>query len=326
MTEYYLGIDGGGTKTRATIIDSNGAIVGHGVGASSNVNNLGKGKATLHVKETVALAAAQAGIDRHSFKAVFLGIAGVVSDSDRNDIFEIATQLNLASAGKIGIDHDARIALAGGLAGQPGIVQIVGTGTSCFGINAQNERWLAGGWGYLVTDEGGGYWLGLQAIKAAAAHADGRGEPTMLTEMVREALELNAMREVMNRLYTQHLSVTEIAALSRLVIAAAQNGDNVTIDIIARGMEEVARCVVAVAQQLKFAEDDTHLVLIGGMTQAGDVLTKPLKAAIHRHLPQCNIHQPQFEAAIGAAILAYQQDGGVVDAQFIDKIKTSLSL
>lgn len=224
----------------------------------------------------------------------------------------------------LGIDHDCRIALAGGLIGEPGIVQIIGTGTSCFGIDRNGKRWLAGGWGHLLSDEGGGYWLGLQAIKAAAEHDDGRGEATTLTEMICHELQISTMREVMYRLYTQNLSVTEIAALSRVLIDAAQQKDAVANDIIARGMHEVARCIVTVANQLEFKEDDTHLVLVGGMTQAGEIITKPLKAEIHRQLPHCKIHKPQFDAAIGAALLARQHHVGELSQEFIDNLKKTV--
>jgi N-acetylglucosamine kinase-like BadF-type ATPase len=107
---------------------------------------------------------------------VFFGMAGVVSTADQAIVHDIARSLGLGGA--VQVDHDIRIALAGGLSGRPGIALIAGTGSSCFGINAAGERWQAGGWGHLISDEGSSYWFGWNAIRLAAGACDGRWETT----------------------------------------------------------------------------------------------------------------------------------------------------
>ena len=324
MTGYYLGIDGGGTKTRATILDANGFVISTGISASSNVGNIGKQLARRNIEKAICAAADKAGTKPHSFDAAFLGIAGVVSRQDSDTVFELVRQLNLAPRGMIGVDHDCRIALAGGLAGQHGIVQIIGTGTSCFGMNAAGERWMAGGWGHLIADEGGGYWMGIRAMKAATADHDTRGKPTLLTGMVLDALNIDSIGVIMQRVYAENLSVTEIASLSGLVIDAAQQGDHIATEIIARGMKEAARCVNAVSSYLGFRRDDMTLVLAGGILQAGPVVTLPLEKAVLRHLPLCKIKTPLFSASIGACLLARQLHCSVLDSSFINNVKKSV--
>lgn len=326
MTGYYLGIDGGGTKTRATILNSSGSVVTTAVGSSSNFGNIGKHQASRNIEKTAYAAASKAGIEPHAFDAAFLGIAGVVSQKDRDTVFNLARQLNLAPKGMIGVDHDCRIALAGGLAGQPGIVQIVGTGTSCFGMNESGERWMAGGWGHLIADEGGGYWMGIQAMKAATAAYDTRGNPTLLTSMILDALNIDTIDQVMHRVYSENLSVTDIASLSHLVIDAAQQEDQLAIKIITRGMEEVALCVKAVARYLGLKGDDIKLVHIGGILQAGPVVTIPFAQAIHRHLPLCKIRTATLSASIGAGLLARQLHRHVIDPEFINNAKNSVQV
>jgi N-acetylglucosamine kinase-like BadF-type ATPase len=322
MSTYYLGVDGGGTKTQAVIVDDVGNVCGIGVAGASNFGNTSVELARQSIGATVHLAAAEAGIDDSHFAAAFLGIAGVVSESDRNVVREIAQQLRLAPEDAIGVDHDCRIALAGGLAGETGIVQIIGTGTSCFGMNAQGERWMSGGWGHLIADEGGGYWLGIQAIKAAAAAYDGRGEATLLHDAVLQALRIEGIPQIMQRLYSSKITVSEIAALSHVVVAAAEQHDRAAQAIIASGMDEVARCVVAVAQRLTMG-DAPSLVSVGGMMQAGSIITTPLAQAVLRRLPACRIVQPRFPAAVGAALLARQMCAPL-DDQFLTTLKTSL--
>ncbi len=300
----YLGIDGGGTKTKAVILDENGRLLGAGNGGPSNFGTIGVEKARRHIATAIANAVSAANLPAQPFAAAFLGIAGTVSQADRDTVMGMAQQLNLAPAGRIGVDHDGRIALAGGLSGKPGIVQIIGTGTSCFGLNAAGERWMAGGWGHRLADQGGGYWLGIQAMKAATEAFDGRGRPTVLQAMVMDALRLRQMGEIMHRLYGEAMSVAEIAALSRLVIAAAERDDPVANAIIAEGMDEVARCVETVASKLGWQNEAVDLVCVGGISKAGEVVMRPLREAVNGRLPHCAIHNPQHSAAVGAAILA----------------------
>lgn len=322
MSACFLGVDGGGTKTQAIIVDVVGNVCGMGVAGASNFGNTSVDLARQSIGAAVHLAAAEAGLESPRFDAAFLGIAGVVSESDRDVVRQMAQQLRLAPTDKIGADHDCRIALAGGLAGAPGIVQIIGTGTSCFGMNAQGERWMSGGWGHLIADEGGGYWLGIQAIKAAAAAYDGRGEVTLLHGAVLNALGIDGIPQIMQRLYTAKIAVSEIAALSRVVIAAAEQHDRAAQAIIASGMDEVARCVVAVSQRLRLG-DAPNLVCVGGMMQAGSIIATPLAEAVHRRLPACRIMPPQLPAAVGAALLARQMCGSL-DPEFLMTLKTSL--
>lgn len=322
MSAYYLGIDGGGTKTHAVIVDEAGRVRGMGMAGASNFGNTNVDMARHNISAAVQVAAGEAGIDAVHFDAAFLGIAGVVSESDRDVVREMAQQLRLAPTDKIGADHDCRIALAGGLAGAPGIVQIIGTGTSCFGMNVKSERWMSGGWGHLIADEGGGYWLGIQAIKATAAAYDGRGEATLLSDAVLQALGIDGIPQIMERLYAAKISVSEIAALSRVLVAAAEQHDRVAQTIIASGMDEVARCVVAVAQRLQLG-DAPSLVCVGGMMQAGSIMTVPLAEAVHRRLPHCQIVEPQFSPVMGAALMARQMCGSL-DLEFLTTLKTSL--
>src|SRR6185436_17233044 len=138
---------------------------------------------------------------------------------------KIAEDMHLAPAEQIGIDHDCRIALAGGLSGRPGIVLIAGTGSSCFGMNAAGEAWRSGGWGHLLADEGSGYWLGVKGLEAAVRAYDGRGAPTALLDQLQRHLGLPDMNDIMHRLYVTGMSRAELAALAPIVIAAAADGD-----------------------------------------------------------------------------------------------------
>jgi N-acetylglucosamine kinase-like BadF-type ATPase len=307
-TSCVLGIDGGGTNTRAVLMDTAGQVVGTGRGGPSNYDDVGAEVARDNIAQAVAAAQADATSRGHVVPpaaAVFLGMAGVVSETDRAVIRQIALDLRLAPAERIGVDHDIRIALAGGLSGRPGIVLITGTGSSCYGRNARGDSWQAGGWGHLIADEGSGYWLGVQAMRAAMMAYDGRLPDTPLLAGVQKALELPAMVDIMHRLYVRGVTRAEVAALAGLVLDAARQGDAVANGLVEQGARELAQSVATVARRLGLT-DASEVALAGGLTQAGPVYVDPLRDALAAVLPAVRVVLAEQEPVVGAALLARQ--------------------
>ena len=142
-----LGIDGGGTHTRAALLDSNGRLLGVGQSAAGNLHDVGEERLHAHVAEATRAAWSEAGEAPQEAAAAFFGMASVVTEVDRERVRRIGLELELAPDGRIEVDHDLRIALAAGLAGAPGIVVIAGTGSSCYGRSPAGETWMASGWG-----------------------------------------------------------------------------------------------------------------------------------------------------------------------------------
>lgn len=301
--DVFLGIDGGGTRTRAALLDADRRLLGEGEGGPSNIDDVGEAGARANIAAAVAAARARAGLPDTAFAAAFLGMAGVTSDDDRAVIRRIAHTLKLAPTACIDVDHDCRIALAGGLSGRPGIVLITGTGSSCYGRTAAGAHWMTGGRGHLIADEGSGYWYGLNAIRAAVRHHDGRGPSTVLHDRVLTALGIDTIEAVMHRLYVVGVTRPEIAALAPLVIAAAEAGDGVAQRLFLEGARELAECVEAVAQRLGFASGPSELALTGGLSQA-QVAREPLVAAVTARLPGCRVTLAERSPVVGAALLA----------------------
>jgi len=303
MKKYVLGIDGGGTRTRAAIIDDEGNVQGTCIGNSSNYDDIGIDAARENIKQVVDCAQQKTGISMDQFHAAFLGIGGVSSEADRTIVKNMALDLHLAPEECIGVDHDIRIALAGGLSGRPGIVQIAGTGSSCYGRNAEGRSWRSGGWGPLLADEGSGYWLGIEAMKAATRAADGHSQATSLLPSVLDFLKLTNIDSIMNRLYAQKMTRTEIASLSPLVISAAKEGDTISLEIIDSGIQYMAECVSIVANKLDLL-DQCELSLTGGVFQAGDFIIDRMRSKVQERLPHCKVTMAELPPVIGSCLLA----------------------
>lgn len=303
MNKNVLGIDGGGTRTRAAIMDDRGDILGICVGNTSNYDDIGIDAARENIRQVVDCARGKAGINTDHFDAVFLGIGGVSSAADRAIVRKMASDLQLAPEKYIEADHDIRIALAGGLSGRPGIVQIAGTGSSCYGRNAAGQSWRSGGWGPLLADEGSGYWFGIEAMKAATRASDGHLSSTTLLPIVLDYLNLKDIDAIMHRVYAENMSRSEIASLSPLLINAAKDGDAVSLEIVETGIQNMAQCVSIVAQKLNL-QDQCELSLTGGVFQAGDFIIERMRSAVQERIPRCTVEMAELPPVVGSCLLA----------------------
>lgn len=321
--EYVLGVDGGGTKTLVAIAKKSGEIIGTGLGASANIDDVGVETAQANIGMAFSAACRMAGLAEGYFAATFFGMAGVISDRDRTIIRQIAVRLGMAEEEKVDIDHDCRIALAAGLSGRPGVVLITGTGSSCYGRAKDGQDWRAGGWGQLISDEGSSYWLGVQAMRTSVMVHDGRLASSLLPVRVMEHLGLKEMNDILHCIYIQGLTRSEIAVLGQLVIQAARDGDQVSLDLIKQGTRDLAICVSAVADRLGFGQSVCEVALTGGLLNAGEIFINPLKQAIAKRLPHTSIIQAEHPPVAGACLLALQNLGITVDAKMIEMLGNS---
>jgi N-acetylglucosamine kinase-like BadF-type ATPase len=318
---YVLGIDGGGTKTQAAIVSLDGRVCGIGASGPSNYDDVGVHLAQENIGKAVAQASQHAGLPAAPFAAAFFGMAGVTTGADRTAIRAMAQDLRLAADDMTGVDHDCRIALAGGLSGRPGIVLITGTGSSCYGRASDGRDWISGGWGSLISDEGSGYWLGVQAMKTAAGVDDGRLPGSILFESVRAHLGLRETRELMHRMYVVGMSRPEIAQMAPLVIEAALQGDLAALDLIRQGAQEMAACVEAVARKVGLDRAPCELTQVGGLVNAGEVYLHPVREAVRQRLPACQFSLPELPPVLGASLLALQQRGVPVEWRVLESIR-----
>jgi N-acetylglucosamine kinase-like BadF-type ATPase len=302
-----IGIDGGGSSTRAALADSSGTVLGMGESGASNYQAVGIEGASESIRQAVEQAWRQSGMEPRRAAAAFLGMAGVVSETDRNVIGGIASALDLAPADRIGIDHDLRTALAGGLGGRQGIVLIVGTGSSCYGRRDDGVSWRAGGWGHLLDDVGSGYWLGLQGLIAVARAIDGRGGATSLTESLLATLKITDVQELLRTVHSV-LTRAEIAALAPQVVQAADNGDHVAFEILRLGTEELARMVQAVAQQLGWISDSVECAIVGGLT-GSDAYLAEIVSTIGKRAPNVQVVEPMLPPVLGGVVLGMEMLG-----------------
>lgn len=294
---YVLGLDGGGSTVRAAVFTPDLSILGQYVGETVNPSLIGREEAAARIQAALRAALMEAGIDPGEVAAVGLGIAGAAAAHSEAWLRQVTA--DALPHAKIAPSSDYEIALVGAHGERCGALVLAGTGSLAYGVSRAGESFLAGGWGYLLGDEGSGYWLGAQALRAAARMSDGRGPATALLEKMLGALNLESARDLIPWLY-QHAPprARELAALAPLVMACADSGDPTGVEILDHGAHELALAARAVIRRLGLET--------GNIAFAGSLLTQPnaLSLRLCDLLGLDSIPQPRYDALAGAAILA----------------------
>lgn len=306
---FVLGVDGGGTRTRAAIADQTGTVLGSGSAGTTNHDDVHEDEVAENLDRAVTQALSRAGVDVESVGAAFLGLAGVVSEQDHDHIRELLGRISLGRVARIEIDHDIRIALAGGLAGRPGVAIIAGTGAACYGRTRDGRFWQSGGWGHLLADEGSGYWLGLEGLKLAVRMFDGRASPGPLAERLLGALGIDSPQDVMYRVYVEGVSRAELAGLAPEVLALAEEGDWQAHELIERGAQELLACVAAVTEHLALPQSELEITYTGGVLQPALPLFRALERRLSEEFPGSRLVQPMLPPVLGACLLALRLIG-----------------
>jgi N-acetylglucosamine kinase-like BadF-type ATPase len=201
--------------------------------------------------------------------------------------------------------NDGIIALMGGALKPFGVIVISGTGSISFGVNRAGQRARAGGWGHILGDEGSGYQIALRALRAVCRAHDGRTPATKLTQIVLEHFGFDRAEQLLGWTKEIQGAKAEIAALSRLVHQANEQGDATAAAILREEADELAMAVGAVADKLfEKPETDWEVIVAGGNLRKSESFFQLFQAAVAKRLPGINVVQPRSEPVEGAVLYA----------------------
>jgi len=324
--KVFVGIDGGGTATRAVIVSDTLQVLGRGEAGPSNHYRVGPPSAAENCVRAAESAFSDAmrlapELSRDDIAAWGFGLAGVRRESDarvmRAQLGPVAQGLPWA------LDTDAVAAHWGAFNGGPGIVLSAGTGAIALGLD-EGEKFYADGWGPLLGDEGSGYWIGLEAIRSVCRASDGRAPRTSLSQTILSELRLSEAQQMIPLLQGGKLEREEIAELARVVLASAEAGVSGAVEIRERAISLLALSVAAVTHAMlsrrrdrvapdKAPPSDLAIALRGGLFE-DDFFRASTGYAIGEHMVEMkrdflplatwNVIRPHFDAAYGAALMA----------------------
>lgn len=301
MAGYYLGIDGGQSSTTALISDETGCVIGQGHGGPCNhiTGAEAREKFLRAIGDCLTQACRDASLDASTleFTSVCCGFSGGAEDKE-----EYTRELIRSERYKV--THDAEIALAGALAGEPGIAVIAGTGSIAFGRNQQGQTARAGGWGHIFGDEGGAFDLVRRGIRAALQYEEAWGDATQLHPMLLRATGEATANALLHKFYATPRA--EIARYAPLVSKAAEARDRVAVKILDEAAAALAVYIRGLHYHLFLSLERTPVALIGGVFQSAIITS-----ALSRGLAEfgCYTVRPRFSPAAGALIEAFRLEG-----------------
>ena len=332
-----LGVDAGATKTFALVASEDGHILGFGQGGSGNHQVAGLELALAEIRRSSEEALARAGVSP-PVDLSFFGLAGADLPVD----FALLTPAveGMGVARQVRIKNDTMVALRAGLKRSWGVVVISGAGFNAGGIGPDGQEVQLPGLGALSGDWGGGGDIAREVIRLICRAWDGRGQPTVLTEMGLAALELPSVEELISQLYQSQLVLSEaegfdyypgqfdqrrLLALVPLVFEAAYEGDQVAQDLLVRVGTEVGITANAVIRRLGLETTDVEVVLGGSVFKGkGPLLIDTVTQVVHRVAPQATIVLPEFEPVVGAVFLALEGLGVEVNEAVYANVRASL--
>jgi N-acetylglucosamine kinase-like BadF-type ATPase len=304
---HVLGIDAGGTKTRALLAEESGRVVAEARGGGANLRTHGELEVEKVLHAVVETAETEGGVRAD---ALALGIAGADRPEDHAVLREILRRIGFKS--RVVVTNDARIAFVAGSTLRVGIAVVCGTGSIAWGQNARGEVARAGGWGWHLGDEGSGFWIGERAIREVLRAADGRGPGTSLDRPLFEHFAIEKPSEILRAIYDGEYPRHKVALFAVRVEEAARGGDAVAGRILASAAEELALAARSVIARLDLESAPYDIVLSGGTFAALPDLEDSVREKLTQ--PPARVRRLEEEPAVGAVRLAMEELKGKVES------------
>jgi N-acetylglucosamine kinase-like BadF-type ATPase len=308
MESLVVGMDGGGTKTRALVADDRGETIAEVVGAASAVRP----------QEIERSAGVIAGVVRDAMEAadksdvrprvVCVGVAGVGREPERQALLDMLIAHEVAE--DVVVMTDLEIALEDAFGDGPGVLLIAGTGSSAVARGPTGATARCGGWGPVIGDEGGGAWIGRRALSVVSAATDGREPETALTGAILTATEVQETSGLIR--WAAAATPATFATLAPVVLQVADSGDLRANSIVSMAVEELALHVRALARQL-FTDERASVPVsfTGGLLSKGTSFRKRLEHRLKTAVPGAQIRTEPIDAARGAVRAALRQLAGL---------------
>jgi N-acetylglucosamine kinase-like BadF-type ATPase len=302
---WVVGVDGGGTKSTACLIESTGALLGRLEFAATNYTKNSAQKIAREIPEEVNRILAQ--LDQHKRKPDVLAacLSGLGREEARTHIKKLLAETGIAQ--HVVAESDAMAALYGAFAGKAGIAILAGTGSIAFGKAQDGTVFRCGGWGYLLGDEGSGFDIGRNGIAAALKDLDSRGPKTSLRERFEACFKVKSIDMAVTTIYTDYATRGAMAQFAPVVLAEADKGDTIAREIIKKAAIDLSQLAIILAKKLE-NENLVPVALMGNLFRNA-LLVERIKAAWQKARANLQPVEPLFPADIGAALLAMESVG-----------------
>lgn len=305
---YFLGVDGGGSKTTAVVFNEKGEFICGACGESINYYSVGIDAARLAMKNI---------IENLSVKKFRCAVIGMSALNERASLQETERFCNeIIDSESVIMDSDLYVALeAMDISGECAAI-ISGTGSMAVCRNSDSSMSHTGGWGYILGDEGSGYSIGLAGIKAAIRASEGCAQETSLLAECLDYFSISNIYDLIDLYYEKKVSRKKTAAFARLVSKCCENGDKVAESILINEAEELSKTALGL---LKNKSKDIAIGLWGGVFQNNMFFRHEFTDIMNRN-GFANVKLISFTPEIGAIFAGYKNSG----VEIVDIIKENI--
>ncbi len=316
LPPIFIAVDGGQSSTLAMVMTIDGQIIGTGFAGPSNHVDEPGGPERLRNALDQSINEALLVSQQHpnQVTGICLGMTGG-ADLAREWITSQYPGTNVQSY------YDYVTSLAGASLANEGVVVIGGTGAVAYGRLDDGHDAKAGGWGYIMGDEGSGYDIGRRALQVAAQASDGRIDMTQLLNMIPTQLGLPDLKAIHKLLYSGQLTRAQIARLTVSVISAAEAGDRAAQQLLDDAAEALATAGIAVIRQLRKMDTGLPIYPTGGLFQSNTLLKNAFRKNIALRAPHIEVKEPTFPPIAGGLLLALKSVPGSLNHATITKMR-----
>jgi N-acetylglucosamine kinase-like BadF-type ATPase len=299
---YVAGINGGQSATAAVIIDETGQILGRGIGGAAD--HVGEPAGSTRCADACAISVSSA--LRAASLSVATPLEAVVAGISGYDAAFDGVAPRLRSR-RFRFEHDAPVALAGAVAERPALLLISGTGSVVYGDDGVGKRVRVGGWGHLFGDEGSAFAIARDALASAMLRED-RGLPSPLGTTALTFFRQKTLRGVGSAALLGRIARADLASFAPLVHAAAGANDPDGLRIIAEAADSLAVLAAIGIERLGVQGEPVPIALSGGSFKDARFFAL-VEERLRKHAPHARSTRPQYDPAVGAALLAFEDAG-----------------
>lgn len=314
MTDYFLGLDGGGTKTSATIAGSDGRVLCTIVGDSINYYSEGLKQARGNFADIIDKIKRVSGVEHvHS---VFIGSSALYKAASKDELEDFTK--GICTSPNIHMDSDLSIALNAMMEEGECAVAISGTGSMIAGRRADGSIFSKGGYGYILGDEGSGYKIGLAGIQRGITGFEGATEETLLTKALQEKYQVEDLHDLIDIFYNPPIERKEIADFARDVLSCAKSGDKVSLDIVKSAGHELAATAAALLHEFSFP---VPMGVFGGIFVNHQIFYDAFCEKLQEFIPNANVCHLPIPPVRGAVLAAMKAAGLKITEEIKQNIK-----
>lgn len=300
--KYFLGIDGGGTKTASLLIDEYGKQRASLVREGSSYKEYGIDRVKMTIRESVETCLVQAGVEMSELAGIVLGLP-CFGEGGADDAIVEQQMVDMLMPIPCKIVNDVEVGFAGSLGLKSGIHIVAGTGSIAFGKNADGEIARSGGWSTFFGDEGSCYWLGRRTMELFSKQADMRIPRNVLYQIITDTFELKDPMDFINLMEGDYIANrSKVASLQRILLEAARQGDCSAQELYKEAAVELGLLVTGITAQLSMNTGAFPVSYSGGLFYAEEFVIPTLKEIVQQ--VGGALAAPEFEPVTGAALMA----------------------